>query len=150
MTPMRHALLARQLIERCGGLCAAAEATRLEKSRLSDFQNPNLPQSCMPADILCDLEAMCGEPLYSRALFEARPYRPDATDALTEACETVETAAELQRLVRTETAAGRLDEGARRRIHKGIEALLAEARALALATDAPQLRVLAAGGGGEP
>ena len=147
MTPMRHALLARQLIERCGGLCAASEATRLEKSRLSDFQNPNLPQSCMPADVICDLEAMCGEPLYSRALFEARPYRPDAIDAITEACETAETAAELQRLVRTEVAAGRLDEAARRRIHKKLEELLSEARSVAVATESPQLRVVSAVGG---
>jgi hypothetical protein len=147
MTPQRHALLARQLIERCGGLCAAAEATRLEKSRLSDFQNPNIPGASMPADVICDLEAYCGEPIYSRALFEARPYRPDAIDAITEACEATEAAAELQRLVRTAAADGTLSEADRRRIHNKIEELLEEARALALATEAPQLRVVGGEGG---
>ena len=146
MTPMRHSLLARQLIERCGGPHAAAEATRLEKSRLSDFQNPNLPDAVMPADVIYDLERLCGAPIYSRALYDASRYDAAADDALTEACEASETAAELQRLVRTLVATGKpLTEAQKREIARKLTALMSEVQGLSEAIDGPRLTLVGDG-----
>ncbi len=100
MSPMRHALLARLLTEACGGQCESAKVCRLERSRLGDFANPNVPDAFMPADVIADLEAFCGKPIYSRALLEEVPPGADSGDPLTEACELTEKSAALQRLVR--------------------------------------------------
>ena len=99
MNTRQHALLARQLIAACGGLDEAAAACRLNRSRLSEFQTPEA-NAFMPADVMADLEAYAGEPIYSRALCEARPAAPAPADLLTEACEAAETAVDLQRTIR--------------------------------------------------
>lgn len=83
MNNLRHASLARQLIERCGDLDEAARECRVGRSNLSDYQNPHKPLT-MPADVIFALEAYCGEPIYSRALFEARPGEPVAGEVLGE------------------------------------------------------------------
>jgi len=70
MTPRRHSLLARHLIKACGGLSEAALACRLKKSQLSNAQNPS-SDVILPADVIVDLEAYCGESIYSRAMVEA-------------------------------------------------------------------------------
>ena len=59
--------LFRRLVKLSGGLCEAAEITRYEKSRLSDFQNPH-HSAFPPADVIADLEAEVGEALVSREL----------------------------------------------------------------------------------
>lgn len=94
MNHRRHADLARRLIEACGGLEEAATACRVKKSQLSAYQNPHEP-STMPADVMHDLEAYCGENLYSREIAEARPSAPVAGDAITETHEVVVAAAAL-------------------------------------------------------
>lgn len=94
MNARKHTRLAKQLIDACGGLEEAASACRLNKSRLSDFQNPN-SGSFMPADVITDLEAYCGEPVYSREMFEARPAEPIAGNALQETHEVVSAASAL-------------------------------------------------------
>ena len=97
---MRHAWLARALITACGGPSAAADVCRLAKSRLSEIQDPNAPTDAfMPADVIADLEAYCGRPIYSTALAEETPASP-AADVVTEACELSEAALAAQRLVR--------------------------------------------------
>lgn len=63
----RHSALARQLIEKCGGLEEAAANCRVSKSVLSDAQNPNKPSS-LAADVIEDLEEYCGEGVYSTAM----------------------------------------------------------------------------------
>jgi hypothetical protein len=94
-----HATLARRLIAACGGLEEAAQECRVQKSVLGDYQSPHT-DAFMPADVMADLEAYCGEALYSRALAEALP-ASGATRALTEeVCDVVESAADLQRRVR--------------------------------------------------
>lgn len=70
--PRKHSLLARNLIVACGGLEEAATACRLGKSQLSNAQNVN-QDSFLPIDVVAELEAYCGEPIISRALFESRP-----------------------------------------------------------------------------
>jgi len=97
--PMRHAWLARRLIDACGGLSAAEGVCRLAKSRLSEFQQP-AGGSFMPADVIHDLEAYCGEPLYSRELVAARPWCAVGEGLAEEASEATEAAARLQGLAR--------------------------------------------------
>lgn len=98
MTPRKHARLAHQLIAACGGLDEAAAACRVGKSTLSTYQNPQ-ETATMPADVMADLEAYCGEPIYSREIAESRPSAPVAGNALTETHEVVQAAAALLPLV---------------------------------------------------
>jgi len=100
-----HARLARQLIEACGGLAEAADVCRVRKSALGDYQSPH-GEGFMPADVIADLEAHCGQAIYSRALFEARPEAAAARNLTEEACEAAEAAAALQREVRLSTGDG--------------------------------------------
>ena len=109
MNPRQHALLARTLIERCGGLDEAAKACRVGRSVLSQCQTAGAG-AFMAADVLADLEAYCGEPIYSRDLVEHRPCRSMATDLLKEACEVTEAAGDLQRDVRAAVADGSISE----------------------------------------
>lgn len=94
MTPRNHARLARRLIDACGGLAEASEACGVSKSVLSTYQNPNEPAT-MSARVMADLEAYCGEPIYSREIAESRPSAPVAGNALTETHEVVQAAAAL-------------------------------------------------------
>lgn len=107
MNPRQHARLARALIDACGGLAEASEACGTSKSVLSTYQNPE-EHATMSARVIADLEAYCGEPLYSRALFEARPSAADARDLLDEACEAAEAVAGFQRKVRLATRDGQI------------------------------------------
>lgn len=111
MTPRQHAHLAKRLIAACGGLDESAAACHRSRSRLGDYQNPNAPDSVMPADVITALEAYCGTPHYSRAMAEARPGFVDFQDLLTEASEDTEEAAGFQRLVRKVLADDDLDDG---------------------------------------
>lgn len=125
MTPMRHALLARTLIKACGGLDEAAAACRLGKSQLANFQDAERAQDesraqFMPTDVLADLEAYCGKPLYSRALADARPGAAESACLLEEACLTVETATKLMGDVRNALADGVIDAGERQAIQRTI------------------------------
>ena len=97
----RHALLFRRLVERCGGIPKIVElgATRLCKpSQLYRFADP--ASGCFaPADVIEDLEMLCGEPVYTAALGEGLPHRRLVQDLLQETCETSVSTAELMRLV---------------------------------------------------
>ena len=128
MDPMRHAWLARSLIDACGGLPASADVCRLAKSRLSEFTIPT-SGAYMPADVIADLEAYCGRPIYSQALVEARPGYSENAGLLVEVCETTEQAAELQRLVRQ--MAGRpLDRRSREQLLADADILEGHLRAI--------------------
>jgi hypothetical protein len=133
MNARHHARLARDLVSACGGLEEAAGACRLKKSRLSDFQDPG-SGAFMPADVIADLEAWCGEPIYSRSLFEARPGGEKAAELAAEACQTTEVAAALQGLIRN-LGAKRLTEGARRQALADVKALEGHVRSMAAALD---------------
>lgn len=93
-----HALLARGLITACGGLDEAAGACRLKKSRLSECQTTG-GDHYLPIDVVAELEAYCGRPLYSQALVDARP-AAGGQALVDEACDVAEGASALQRLVR--------------------------------------------------
>ncbi len=104
VTARMHALLARELIAACGGLDEAAGACRLKKSRLSECcqaqaPEPDGPNAYLPIDVVAELEAYCGRPIYSQALVDARPSAPGER-LVDEACDVAEGAAALQHLVR--------------------------------------------------
>lgn len=117
MNRRTHARLARQLIEACGGLLEAEDACRVRKSQLSDYQNPN-GETFMPADVIAALEADCGQPIYSRALFEARPGAEEARDLKDEACDAVEATAGLLQEVRLVTSDGVITPAERERLSR--------------------------------
>ncbi len=94
MTPMRHAHLARLLVKACGGLEEAAAACNMKKSRLHECFDP-AGGAFLRADVIADLEAYCGAPIYSRELVENRPAGGEGQSLLVEACKTVEGATAL-------------------------------------------------------
>jgi len=100
----QHALLARELIAACDGAdnIVRVGACRYKGTswlyKFCDADNPE--QAFMPADVMADLEAFCGKPIYSRALFDARPASEDVHTIWIETFETVESAAELERIAR--------------------------------------------------
>lgn len=58
----------RALVQRVGGLDAAATVTRVRPSQIAAYYDPNQPQQLMPADIVADLERVAGEPLVTAQL----------------------------------------------------------------------------------
>lgn len=94
------------MISACGGPSAASGVCRLAKSRLSEIQDPNtVSDAYLPADVIADLEAYCGRPIYSTALAEATPAAA-GDDVVEEACALGEEALAAQRLVRLNAAKG--------------------------------------------
>lgn len=75
MTPIREPApearpfktLTRALIERLGGLDAAAATVRLGRSRLADCQHLHT-EAVLPVDVVARLEAVAGEPLITAEL----------------------------------------------------------------------------------
>ena len=107
MNRRQHARLARLLIEACDGLVSSAEVCRVGKSQLGEYQHPG-GDDYMPADVMADLEAFCGQPIYSRALFESRPEVRAAQNLIDEACGAAEAAMILQSTVRQAAHDGKL------------------------------------------
>lgn len=70
MNQRQHAALARALIKHCGGLEEAESNCRVSMASLSRYQGPDHTDA-MPADVMADLEAYCGKPIYSQALYGA-------------------------------------------------------------------------------
>ena len=99
MDAERHALLARRLMDACGGPVASADFCRLEKSQLSRFGDPEAGQF-MPADVICDLERKAGSPIYSQAIADWRPPVGEIECIVTESMVHTEAAADLQREAR--------------------------------------------------
>ena len=65
----------RLIIQRLGGLEAAATCTRVGKSNLSEYGAPTHPDRHMPADVILDLETIAGEPIITAALARMQGYR---------------------------------------------------------------------------
>ncbi len=115
MNRRAHALAARRLVAACGGLMEAAAACRVGKTQLADYQSAE-GVGFMPADVMADLEAYCGAPIYSRVLVEARPAGPDTRDLAREACDAAEAAGRLQRGARQAADDGAITERERREL----------------------------------
>lgn len=134
MNTRQHALLARQLIAMCGGLEEAARICRLRRSRLAEFQDPG-SGAFMPVDVVADLEAYGGDPIYSRALVADRPSAVSSAGAVQEACETAEDASGLQRVIRQAFQDGRITAREHQAIEGHILGLEGELRELRAAVD---------------
>ncbi|MFZ5871075.1 MAG: hypothetical protein ACOYXW_11190 [Actinomycetota bacterium] len=134
MDAQRHALLAGRLIEACGGLIEAAASCRLEKSQLHRFTDPEAGQF-MPADVMAQLEARAGAPLYSLAMAELQAPIGAVEDIRTEAERLTEEAAATQRLVREATEDGKLTPRERREIRRQVLRLREQIAELDAATD---------------
>jgi hypothetical protein len=104
VNPLRHAQLARMLIAACGGLDDASGACAVNVSRLSEYQSPGAG-AFMRADVIADLEAYCGQAVYSGALAAERPAPIAVADLMSEACAAAESAVALQAEVRGDLAA---------------------------------------------
>ena len=107
MNRRAHALHARMLIAACGGLEEAAHRCRVGKSQLGDYQSPH-GEGFMPADVIADLEAYCGERVYSRALYEVDGQTVSGADLTDEVCEASEAVIGLQQAVRAATRDGQI------------------------------------------
>jgi hypothetical protein len=59
---------ARRLIQECGGIEGAATASRVAKSQLARYQDPDDVACFMPFDVAADLERACGQPFVTRAM----------------------------------------------------------------------------------
>lgn len=105
LSPREHAHLAKSLILACGGLDECVPHCRISKSKLSDYSNPNAPLF-MPADVMADLEAYCGLPIYSRALANRFNDGAAAGDLRAAACDLTEAVVQLQGRVRAAMADG--------------------------------------------
>lgn len=101
----QHAELCRLLIAACGGLEESVAHCRVSKTRLADYQAPG-GETFMPGDVIADLEAYCGEPVYSRVLVAASPNQAAKADLLSEIFDVSEGAVELQAMARKAKAGG--------------------------------------------
>lgn len=127
MTPREHARLARALIDACGGLDEAAANCRVSRSKLSDYQNPNVGLF-MPSDVMDCLQEYCGKPIFSDAM-SAKFAAPVVNgDLLPAACEVTESASALMSFTRQASADGKftpreLDEiaAAERQVEDALE-----------------------------
>ena len=63
----------RKLVKRAGGVEAAADLTRVSKSNLSNYANPNRNVH-VPVDVLLDLERDAHDPIVTRALASLQGY----------------------------------------------------------------------------
>ena len=115
MNRRAHALAARRLVAACGGLMEAAAACRVGKTQLADYQSVE-GVGFMPADVMADLEAYCGSPIYSRMLVEARPAGPETFDLAREACDAAEAGGRLQHAARRASDDGAISERERREL----------------------------------
>lgn len=132
LTQREHARLARELIEACGGLDEAAATGSRSKSKLSDYQNPNMP-ACMPADVIDCLQSYCGRPIYSEGLSACFTAPVVVGEIVPTACRITEGAAVLQALSRQHMADGRLSPREIEDLAKamsGVEGELDQARAI--------------------
>ena len=136
MDAARHSTLAHELITACGGVdeIVRAKLCRVGSSQLFAFMSSGSGQY-MPADVIHDLEAWHGEPIYSRALFEIRPAVSKVVALLEAACENTHEAARIQEMIlEAERHAHGMSPNARRRIEAEIvQAQGADARARGVA-----------------
>lgn len=128
-----HARLARELIEAIGTLTDAARHCRVSVSKLSEYQNKDIyPPRYMPADVIADLEAVAGEPIYSGALFRRVEQAVATVNLRTASCELAEQGVDFSREVRLALEDGELSPNEDQAIAKreaAVEAALLRSRA---------------------
>ncbi len=114
MNANQHTLLARALIDACGGVDACCKpVTRVERTQLYAYRDFN-SGVFMPADVIETLESRCGNPVYSSFLFHARGDGTPVEQLEAVAYQLGEGGMELQRAIRIACADGELSETERR------------------------------------
>lgn len=137
------------LIDRVGGLAAAASACNKSVSRLSEFQSRNHPDAIMPLDTALMLEMVAGEPIMTAVLARMQGFsvaRPDATNtpeigravALAARSAGAATAAFMEA-----QADGHIDAGEAAELRRHFETVRDSADAALAGLAAPALRVVA-------
>ena len=136
MNARQHTLLARALIDACGGVDACCKpVTRVERSQLYAYRDFN-SGVFMPADIIDRLESICGNPVYSQFLFEPHQGTTGDICAVTAGCEAGEAGTDLQRLIRTALQDDDLNEAEAREIEAAIQLLENKAKQARAAIEA--------------
>lgn len=135
MNARRLKLLTRELIEACGGLTEATAACRYAAPQLSRCQTVDTPDF-LALDVVAALEAYCGQPIVSRALFEEQPAQASPANLIDEASEVTETAAALQGQIRLAAKDGVITPRERQQLRAGLHALKGEIRDVEASLDA--------------
>lgn len=122
----------RKLIKACGGLeeasrACADECRNYSVQQLSRCQNADAPD-LLPIDIVACLEAYCGEPIVSRAMYDARPATASSGELREEACDVIEAAGALFARIRAAQADGKICRREAAEIAAVFETLKAETR----------------------
>ncbi|WP_292065956.1 hypothetical protein [Brevundimonas sp. UBA7664] len=132
MNATQHTLLARALIDACGGVDACCKpVTRVERSQLYAYRDFN-SGVFMPADIIEQLESRCENPVYSAFLFHSRPAKTPAARLEAVGFLIGEGGVAIQRAIRLAAEDGELSDNEKRGIEEMClehEDLLRQARA---------------------
>lgn len=147
MTPREHARLARELIEKSGGLDEASRACRVSRAVLSTYQNADRPECFMPADVMDALEEYAGQgPIYSGAIAAQRVLSRPITGCLKElAFDLAQESMDVVAVVREALADGRLSNNdldaiaaAERDAEQALERVRGVRRAIEAASPTPR------------
>lgn len=71
----------RRLVDKIGGVEAAASYCRVHFSKIAEYYSPNHPLRFVPADVIADLEAAAEEPIVTRELARIAGYTMTPFDA---------------------------------------------------------------------
>jgi hypothetical protein len=108
LSEREHAHLARELIAACGGPAEVERFAKISQGTLSKYSNVGYDNT-MPARLINQLESYCQRRIYSEALFgNVDAPAPTSDDIAGVACDMSELVLNLQRLIRTAVADGRL------------------------------------------
>ena len=142
MNARQHTLLARLLIDACGGVDACCKPiTRVERSALYASRDSEKP-AFMPADVIEALEKKCGNPVYSGFLFEMakESSRADAIACVGASADQVHISAfRLWEAAKDALADGDLSEIEKRELAVGLQKLEDAARSMRSSLDAEHL-----------
>lgn len=100
MNATQHALLARALIDACGGVDACCKpTTRIERSQMYAYRTIG-SGAYMPADVIDALEKRCANPVYSSFIASQISVEPDTDCLVDEAADVDEAANDVWRFLR--------------------------------------------------
>lgn len=135
MNARQHTLLARALIDACGGVDACRKpVTRVEQSQLYAYRDFN-SGVFMPADIIDRLESLCGNPVYSQFLFDAHQGASEIDSVVAEGNQLGWAGIDLQRLIHEAAADGDLSPNEKVAIQSALNALADRAKRLGAGLD---------------
>lgn len=139
MNARQHTLLARLLIDACGGVDACCKpVTRVDRSQLYAYRD-YASGTFMPADVIEALERKCGNPVYSQFLFDAgqEACREQAVACVGVSADQVHIASfKLWERAKEALEDGELSENEKRELAAGLHRVEEAARQMAASLDA--------------